>query len=49
MLEFSKIEAGKMEIERVLFSLEDAVCDTLKELAIRTMSAGGGPARSLAP
>jgi two-component system sensor histidine kinase/response regulator len=40
VLDFSKIEAGKMEIERVPFCLEDAVCDTLKALAIRAQSKG---------
>jgi two-component system sensor histidine kinase/response regulator len=40
VLDFSKIEAGKMQIERVPFCLEDAVCDTLKALAIRAQSKG---------
>ena len=40
VLDFSKIEAGRMEIERVPFCLEDAVCDTLKALAIRAQSKG---------
>ncbi len=40
ILDFSKIEAGKLRIDAVPFHLEDAICDTLKALAIRAHRKG---------
>ena len=35
LLDYSKIEAGKLELERVEFSIRDAIADTLRTLAVR--------------
>jgi two-component system, sensor histidine kinase and response regulator len=35
LLDYSKIEAGKLELERIDFSMRDSVADTLRTLAVR--------------
>ncbi len=40
ILDLSKIEAGKLEIEAVEFSLRDAVCDAIKPMALRAHGKG---------
>jgi signal transduction histidine kinase/DNA-binding response OmpR family regulator len=40
ILDYSKIEAGKLEVERVEFSLRDHLADTVKPLAVRADQKG---------
>lgn len=40
ILDLSKIEAGRMELESILFSLRDTVGDTIRTLAVRAAEKG---------
>jgi PAS domain S-box-containing protein len=40
ILDFSKIEAGKLDLDPIPFLLRDAVCDTLKSVALRAHAKG---------
>jgi two-component system, sensor histidine kinase and response regulator len=40
ILDFSKIEAGKLDLDPAPFLLRDAVCDTLKSVALRAHEKG---------
>src|SRR5262249_33869546 len=40
VLDFSKVEAGKLHLEPVVFNLRDAVGDTVRALAVRARQKG---------
>jgi hypothetical protein len=49
LLDFAKIEAGKLELDRADFSLRSSVGDTLRALAVRARSKGLGLNFSVGP
>ncbi|NND02602.1 MAG: PAS domain S-box protein [Acidimicrobiia bacterium] len=48
ILDLSKIEAGKMELEAVLFSLRDTIGDTLRTMGVRAAEKGLSLEQSIA-